>query len=152
MRAQRFTVSRGAPRFGTLREAQGKAARAWVCAACLKSHAAKAKACGECGGALVYFASKAEARRYAALRWEEHHGAIAGLEVHPAFPLHAHTPGGPVLVATYYADFRYTRAGVEVVEDVKASSKAEALDPVFKLKRRHAEAEHGIRIVCYSTR
>lgn len=90
----------------------------------------------------IRFGSKAEARRYDELKLLERAGKIQRLELQPAFELHA--PSGEV-VGTYRGDFRYWATGHPTgpgfVEDVKGFA-----TPVYKLKKRMVEAEHGIAI------
>jgi hypothetical protein len=89
------------------------------------------------------FDSLAEARRYSVLKLRQQAGEITNLELQPAFPLHA--PGGQK-VGLYKADFRYTdtTTGQVVVEDVKGGKATET--QLFRWKRKHLEAEHGIRL------
>lgn len=84
------------------------------------------------------FDSKAEARRYDALRLAERAGEITALELQPAFPIAVNGRA----ICTYRADFRYTdRAGRVVVEDVKGVK-----TPVYRLKKKLTEAQYGITI------
>lgn len=91
----------------------------------------------------IWFDSGAEGRRYAALKLLERAGEIRGLILQPAFDLHA-LGGG--LVGQYRADFAYTRVsdGRRVVEDVKSKPTITAL---FRWKKKHMLAEHGITII-----
>jgi hypothetical protein len=82
----------------------------------------------------ISFASKAEARRYAALKIAEKAGLITGLEMQPRYPV---TING-VKVFTYVADFRYWQDGKRIVEDVKGVE-----TEAFKLKKRIVEAIFG---------
>jgi hypothetical protein len=87
----------------------------------------------------VTFDSAKEAREYTRLKLGERAGVVRGLERQPVFVLHA--PTGAV-VGKYVADFRYTdAAGAPVVVDVKGFR-----TPLYLWKRRHVEAEYGIRI------
>ena len=79
------------------------------------------------------FASAAEGQRYATLATLERAGKIAGLELQPRFDCVV----GGMKICSYIADFRYRRAGVPVVEDVKGVRTA-----VYRLKRKLAEACH----------
>lgn len=86
----------------------------------------------------VRFASKAEARRYATLRVLARAGQIRDLELQPAFALHV----AGTKIGTYRADFRYRRRdGAVVVEDVKG-----VLTPMYRWKKKHLRAEHGIEV------
>lgn len=90
----------------------------------------------------VAFASKREARRYQHLCLLQAAGHISGLQLQPAFDLHAL---GGVKVARYVADFAYRDETTQrqVVEDVKGMK-----TPVFRLKAKWLKAEHGIEVVC----
>ena len=92
------------------------------------------------------FDSKREARRYAALRSLERAGAIVRLECQVPYVLHAVNLATGELTVTgrYVADFRYQWAasGLIAVEDAKGFK-----TPVYKLKKRHVEAEYGITIL-----
>jgi hypothetical protein len=90
----------------------------------------------EVGGHL--FPSKHEANRYEQLRLEEHVGGIEDLRLQVPFPLTV----GHVFLGCYRADFTYTRNGHVVVEDAKGFR-----TEMFRWKRRHFEAEYGIRIL-----
>ena len=93
----------------------------------------------------IRFASKAEARRYGELKLLEKAGEISGLDLQPAYNLHTFNMlDQPVCVGKYVADFTYNENGREVVEDVK--SPATAKDKLFVWKRRHFEAEYGIKL------
>jgi hypothetical protein len=94
----------------------------------------------------VRFASKAEARRYQELLLLGMAGEIRNLELQPRFPLHV----GGVKVGDYVADFRYEAlvrwvgsgpGWFDVVEDVKG-----VRTPVYRMKKKHVEAEYGIAI------
>jgi uncharacterized protein DUF1064 len=95
------------------------------------------------------FDSQREATRYRELRLLERAGAIAGLELQPAYVLHA-----PVLSAAgelvglkaigkYIADFKYRElaSGLDVVEDSKG-----VRTPVYRLKKKIIAIEYGIQI------
>lgn len=87
----------------------------------------------------IRFSSKKEARRYAELKLLELAGEITALELQPRFPLHV----GTVKIGEYRGDFRYQdrRLG-SVVEDCKGFR-----TQLYIWKKKHTEAEHGIRIV-----
>lgn len=89
-----------------------------------------------------YFPSKDELKRFYALRLELRCGTITNLELQPAYPVVINGQK----VTTYKADFKYTRDGLPVVEDVKGTLDEKYLDPVFKLKKKLIEAVHGIAI------
>ncbi|MGE3583058.1 MAG: DUF1064 domain-containing protein [Hyphomonadaceae bacterium] len=84
------------------------------------------------------FASTAEGNRYLELKILQRARRIAGLECQVRFDLHA---AGGKKVATFVADFVYTRDGERVVEDVKGY-----LTDMYRLKRRWMLAEYGIAI------
>lgn len=91
----------------------------------------------------ITFASKAEARRYSELKLLERGRWIEALELQPRFDCIVNG----IKVCTYVADFRYaepslsSRYGRTVIEDVKGVK-----TPVYRLKKRLAEALHGITI------
>lgn len=89
------------------------------------------------------FDSQAEKKRYDALLLWEQIGKITDLELQPPFDLHAL---GGEKIGVYKADFRYIDVGTGkvVIEDVKGG-KATQTD-LFKWKRKHFEAEHGIKL------
>lgn len=138
------------------------ARRVWICPACRRWHdpvddpggkKSRPPACAGCGErALLYFDSRGEALRFVQLWMMQDAGDITGLRHHPRFDLLAYGEGGvPVPVAQYEADAAYIdRHGIEVIEDYKPRS-PEAQDPVFRLKRRHFEAQYGIRVRIVST-
>jgi hypothetical protein len=95
------------------------------------------------------FDSRREAARYRELRLLERAGEIAGLELQPAYVLHA-----PVLnaagalvglkaIGKYIADFKYRElaSGLDVVEDSKG-----VRTPVYRLKKKIIAIEYGIQI------
>jgi len=88
------------------------------------------------------FASKREADRYAELRVMEIAGHITNLQLQPAYDLHAL---GGVKVARYVADFAYRDERTQrlVIEDAKGMK-----TPVFRLKAKWLQAEHGIEVRC----
>jgi hypothetical protein len=90
----------------------------------------------------ITFASKKEAKRYGELKLLERGGRILGLELQPAFDLRAKGGGK---VGVYRADFAYHEKVVGgtrwVVEDVKGFK-----TPVYRLKKKHLEAQYGIQI------
>lgn len=84
------------------------------------------------------FDSKAEARRYRALRLMEQAGEIRALELQPVFPLHV----GDTTIGKYVADFTYEDAdGTVIVEDTKGVK-----TPMYRWKKRHMKAEYGIDV------
>ncbi len=96
----------------------------------------------------IRFDSMREAARYQVLKLRERAGEISDLELQPTFSL---TVRG-VKIGTYRADFRYKEradlvraqdqpAMFEVVEDSKGFR-----TPLYKWKKRHMLAEHGIEI------
>lgn len=92
----------------------------------------------------IRFASKAEAARYSQLKMEEKAGLIKNLVLQPAFKLYVPTmDGGHEVVGKYIADFSYERDNKEIIEDVKGFKR----NPVYRLKKKMAEAIYGIEIV-----
>ena len=87
----------------------------------------------------LYFASQAEARRYAHLVLSERAGIISDLDRQVRFPLVING----VKIGTYVADATYTNVatGYRVVEDVKG-----AITPVYRIKRALMKALHNIEI------
>lgn len=93
----------------------------------------------------ITFASKAEAKRFAELRILERAGIISGLRCQERYPLHARhiTTGQVHLVGHYVTDFLYyDKHGQRVAEDVKGMK-----TPLYRWKKRHVEAQYGIKIV-----
>lgn len=96
----------------------------------------------------ITFDSKAEARRYSELKLLEKAGEISDLSLQPQYPLTVQMPAGlfepaSATIGKYVADFRYYEGdyGDLVVEDVKGTETA-----LFKWKRKHFEAEYGIKL------
>lgn len=87
-----------------------------------------------------HFASKAEARRYGALRLLERAGVISGLTLQPEYKIVHHGE----LLTTYRADFAYVSDGVRIVEDVKSPA---TKTPVYRLKKKLVKAFLGVEIV-----
>lgn len=85
----------------------------------------------------IWFDSAAEARRWSVLNLEERAGLITSLERQVPYDI---TINGEH-IAKWIADFRYTRDGVTVCEDVKG-----VRTPVYRLKAKLVQAIHGIRI------
>lgn len=104
----------------------------------------KPKICSVCGGEKFhYFASKAEAKRFAELELAQKLGQITGLETQMNFPLYVNDQ----LICTYRADFVYNENGAQVVEDVKANAPGDqALTKVFEIKRKMVKALYDIDI------
>ena len=92
----------------------------------------------------ITFASKREAKRFCELKMLEKAGEVINLELQPRFDLEVLSPIGEVVkIGRYTADFRYQHFLREVVEDVKSpASRTEA----YMLRKRHVEAQYGIRI------
>lgn len=82
----------------------------------------------------IIFDSKKEAAEYQTLKLLERVGAIADLQLQPAFELQAayvDNNGRKVKPIVYKADFAYTQEGRRIVVDVKGVQ-----TPVFKLKAK----------------
>lgn len=109
----------------------------------------------------IEFDSKKEAQRYIVLKEAEADGYIYNLELQPKFELipaireeyvkHLKTKDKietrtVQLAITYKADFRYTKDGVEVIEDVKASPKMASLDKAFLIKEKLFRWKFGFSI------
>lgn len=87
------------------------------------------------------FASKAEADRYAQLKWLERARDIKALSVHPVFFLVVNG----VTVGKFTADFMYHEGGRKVVEDVKGM-----ITPDASLRMRVFMAlfpDHELRVI-----
>ncbi len=101
-----------------------------------------------CGSmAFIHFPSKAEAKRYGELMLEQRAGLISALMLQPGFHLHANHVGASldnwgIKIGTYVADFRYVRQDKIIIEDVKGGADT----PLSAWKRKHAEAQYGIKI------
>lgn len=132
-------------------------ARVYICAGCQVWHnEPKPGHCISCGRMdFIHFPSKAEAKRYGELMLEKRAGLISDLKLQPQFVLHAGQikktfgPGSmiatnviPVKIGAYRGDFGYKRGEVNIIEDVKGGADT----PLSAWKRKHAEAEHGIKI------
>jgi dsDNA-binding SOS-regulon protein len=86
----------------------------------------------------IWFPSKKERDRYAALKLLERAGKITDLTLQPSFTLTVNA----IKVATYRADFQYTtKTGEVIIEDVKGMK-----TPVYKLKKKMVEAQYGIKV------
>mgnify|MGYP003148249089 CR=1 FL=1 len=83
------------------------------------------------------FDSKAEGNRYLVLKDRLQRLEISNLEMQPMFPVHINGKR----VCKYFADFKYTHQGQEIIEDVKGARTA-----IYRLKKKMVEAEHNIRI------
>lgn len=85
------------------------------------------------------FDSQREALRYATLKLLVKSGDYRDLVLQPRYPLMV----GTAKIADYVADFAYvdTTTGEEITEDVKGMQ-----TPVFRLKRKHFEAQYGRKI------
>lgn len=114
---------------------------AWACRECGTKYDKKLTKC-KCGGAVHYFPSQSECKRFQELRALESVGIIEGLELQPRYPLTV----GSKKISEYRADFRYQQKGQTIVEDVKGTTKKKALDPLFRIKRDWVEALYGIKI------
>jgi hypothetical protein len=94
----------------------------------------------------VRFDSKREAQRYQSLMVAYKAGRISDLELQVRFDLHA--PNGD-LIGRYVADFTYRLVapgmathGRLFVEDAKG-----VRTPLYRWKKKHFEAEYGLRIL-----
>jgi len=87
-----------------------------------------------------YFASRAEAKRFAELRLQERSGLITKLQVQVSYPVVINS----IPITKYIADFTYLRYGHRIIEDVKGDVKY--LTDVFKLKKKLVEAIYTVEI------
>lgn len=85
------------------------------------------------------FASKKEAARYVTLKLAEQCGTISGLECHPAYEIIV----CGVRIGKYTGDFRYTKDGATVIEDVKSKA---TKTTAYRLRKKLVEAIYGITI------
>lgn len=94
----------------------------------------------------IRFDSKRESIRYHALRLLEKSGDIRNLRRQVRFDLHADGPFGVKKIGSWVADFTYMDMILHdaVAEDVK--SPATAKNALFRWKRKHFEAEYGVKI------
>jgi hypothetical protein len=90
----------------------------------------------------IRFASQKEAQRYQGLKLLERAGEIENLVLQPSFTLDVGNAAAPI--GKYKADFEYfdKRTNQLVVEDVKGFK-----TPLYRWKKKHVEAQYGIRIV-----
>lgn len=92
----------------------------------------------------IRFASKKEAARFNLLKVMQREKKIRDLELQVVFPMCVVDQKGTMkIIAKYIADFSYvvTETGEKVVEDVKGMK-----TPVYRLKKKHVEAQYGIEI------
>ena len=117
------------------------AKKSYRCLSCGAALPGKAAACMHCGESRVHtFDSRAEGRRYDALRLKMKAGFISGLRVHPSYEI---IINGEV-VSKYIADFEYVIPGSGlVIEDVKSPA---TRTPEYRLKKKCVEALYKIRI------
>lgn len=121
--------------------AGAKAIRVYVCSnpKCEIHHEREQPVQCHCGGIeFISFPSKGEATHWAQLRQLEKRMAITNLRRQVWFPLYAHgADGQPRKVASYVADFVFTRAGEEVRMDSKPAA---GVDDLAALKLKWMEA------------
>lgn len=85
----------------------------------------------------IRFDSQAEARRYVELKALATAGRIENLERQETFDLLVNDKK----IGQYKADFSYEIDGQRIVEDVKGMK-----TPVYRLKKKHVEAQYDIKI------
>jgi len=86
------------------------------------------------------FDSKAEGKRYSALKLMLDAGKIATLALHPAFPIYIKG----IFICDVELDFMYRISkddDVKIYEDVKGKDTG-----ISRLKRKMVEAEYGIKV------
>ena len=128
--------------FKSKTDAMNRRVHCWMCLKCGVIYTKKQKQCIVCfEKEFQYFPSKAEYNRYNQLALELECGLISNLELQPAFPVILNG----VKTFTYKADFKYTRDGNQVIEDVKGSP--DHLTDIFVLKRKVVEAVYGIQLI-----
>jgi hypothetical protein len=86
------------------------------------------------------FASKKEMMRYAELKLHSRAGLISDLELQPQFVVSINGKH----YCTYTADFKYTRDGECVIEELKSSGTVK--DAAYRLRKKAAELFYGIKI------
>ena len=88
------------------------------------------------------FDSKLEANRYRELLCLQRVGQVSGLSLQPSWDIEING----IRVARYTADFSYFDHVLNriVIEDVKSTGTEK--DPYYRLRKRLAEAAHGIRV------
>ena len=128
----------------TRQQFQNLRKHSWACLKGCAVYTTKQKLCDVCGLPLQYFASKAEFKRWRWLLLAERAGVISNLQLQPEYPIDINGHH----VCTYRADFQYMDLEKKriVVEDVKGSSDAKHLDPVFVLKKKLFEAVYQMPI------
>lgn len=127
----------------------------YLCAKCQSWHDGKKPTqCRACGWMeFQFFHSKAEAKRYGELMLEQSYKFITALECQPRFNLHGvrfKRDGNKIglehdsitKIGAYVGDFSYIRDGQRIIEDVKGGADTD----LSVWKRKHAEAEHGVKI------
>jgi hypothetical protein len=93
----------------------------------------------------MHFGSQAELRRYKDLKLMQAAGDISGLAIHPRYDLYVCGQ----LLGYIELDFEYLdhRTDKMVYEDVKDAKKnSSTRTPIYRWKRLHLRAEHGIDI------
>jgi hypothetical protein len=88
----------------------------------------------------IKFASKSEAARYQELLFLQRGGAIRQLRLQTKWPLIVNG----ITIGSYVSDFDYLEGEISElkVEDVKG-----VRTPLYRLKRKHFEAQYGIKII-----
>lgn len=109
----------------------------------------------------ITFDSKKERDRYIFLKEVESKGIISNLELQPKFELIPKVTEQVVThlktkdkieekfvqhSITYIGDFAYIKDGVKVVEDIKSSPKADAIDDKFLIKEKLFRWKFGFPI------
>lgn len=97
------------------------------------------------------FDSRTEAKAYASLLLREARGEIVQIELQPKFDLIVIGPDKkPIKIGEYWGDFRYLDLGptenAESGERVVIDAKGGGDTHMSAWKRKHAEAQYGIRI------
>lgn len=134
-------------RFKTKYDGYNRRVMTWVCKACKAWHQKKKPTeCIECGAVdFIYFASRAEAKRFAELLLLLKMGQIRNLETQVRFKLIVN--GIPIFKRGYYADFVYMKNDIQIVEDVKSTAKSEhGQTEIFNAKVNLMGAIHGIQV------
>ena len=138
------------PAFASGHKIGGLAKHSWICLVCDAQFTTKPAKHTQCRGSNVkahptqaqHFASQAEARRYMELRLLERAGKVSSIECQPKFELSVNG----VRMGQYRADFVYRdnkyHGPGRNYEEIKGGAMTEISD----WKRRHAEAQYGVKI------
>lgn len=123
-------------RFRTKVEGLQASSGAYLCLKCREVRPKKLCGCGAAAEQVLYFPSRLERQRAAALRVRQDRGTIDRLKFHPRYDLHVNGHK----IGVYEADSIYRQNGAFVVEDCKPPK---WMTDLAKWKIRHFNAEYG---------